>query len=134
MMNGPIIHRKWYLRIFHHLVRIVHPKPKTDLHQIFDRLVNLSLGDQAVSYSIHERSILPAACKVRPRFDRQRRRFRFRRDIFVTKKNIVDRTAIGNDMAIKLPLLKKIGIFSDDLTAFGKDLTAFGKVENASIL
>jgi hypothetical protein len=35
---------------------------------------------------------------------------------------------------LELPLLKKIGIFSDDLTAFGKDLTAFGKVENASIL
>ena len=31
---------------------------------------------------------------------------------------------------LELPLIKKSGLFSEDLTVFGKDLTVFGKVDN----
>ena len=33
--------------------------------------------------------------------------------------------------SLELPLLEKIGIFSDDLTIFGKNLTTYSKVDNS---
>jgi hypothetical protein len=32
---------------------------------------------------------------------------------------------------LELPIIKKCGIFSEDLTIFGKSLTVFGKVDNS---
>ena len=98
------------LLVGHHLGRIEFTEPKPHFQHAAQRLIDLTLGQQAFGHSAGEVAHVRRVVEVAADQDRSRRRFFERRVLAMARHEPLDRAAVGDDEPVELPLVAKQGL------------------------